>query len=328
MSGILRVFQDLLRLAERPFAGLFPPVASAHAQDVDTFYMFMVGMSMFFSLLIAGLIVAFTIKYAKGRKTDRTKAPGSNIPLEIAWSAIPMGVSLLVFIWGARLYLEIFSGPADGAGGETVYIVGRQWMWKAQHPQGPREIDALHVPLGSPVRLLMTSEDVIHDFSIPALRLKRDVLPGRYTSFWFQAARAGDFPIYCAEYCGTRHSLMRARLVVMEPAAYAEWLQRGAAETTPILAGERLFSAFGCAGCHAGNGTVRAPSLAGLFGKPVPLQPGGFAVADEAYLRESVYFPLNKVVAGYDPVMPTFAGLITEEEMMEIIAYIRSLGRP
>lgn len=333
MTDMIRILMEFLRFAKRPFAPLFPPVASVHADDIDTFYLFMVGLSAFFSLLIALLILWFAFKYAKGNEADRTRPPNFNIPLEISWTAIPLGLSVLIFIWGARLYLELFSMPS-AAPGEVIYIVGKQWMWKVQHPKGAREIDALHVPKGTPIRLLMTSEDVIHSFFIPALRIKRDAVPGRYTSLWFQATRTGEFPIYCTEYCGTQHSLMLANLVVMEPAAYGVWLNRESTGETPAGLGEKLFSGFGCAGCHTviggagGIGTVRAPSLSGLFGKPVPLQSGGFAEADEAYLRESIYFPGNKVVAGYDPVMPTFAGQINEEQMMEIIAYIRSLDRP
>jgi cytochrome c oxidase subunit II len=327
MSDLGRALMDLSRHAKEPVSMLFPPAASAHAEGVDAFYMAMVGMSTLFSLLIALLILWFAIKYAKGKEADRTRPPNFNVPLEIAWSAIPLGLSVLIFIWGARLYLDLYASPSSGPG-ETVLIVGKQWMWKAQHPQGAREIDAVHVPMGSPIRLLMTSEDVIHSFFIPALRIKRDAVPGRYTSLWFQATRTGEFPIYCTEYCGTRHSQMLAKLVVMDPAAYGDWLNRESAGETAANRGEALFSAFGCAGCHAGNGTVRAPSLSGLFGKPVPLGSGGFALADEAYLRESIYFPLNKIVAGYDPVMPTFAGRINEEQMMELIAYIRSLERP
>lgn len=327
MTALLRILNEFLDAAKQPFNGFFPPAASVHADGIDTFYVFMVGLSAFFSLLIALLILWFAIRYAKGRKADRTSPPDFNVPLEIAWSAIPLGLSILIFIWGARLYLQLFTGSPGGPG-EVVYIVGKQWMWKVQHPQGAREINSLHVPLGRPVRLLMTSEDVIHSFFVPALRIKRDAVPGRYTSLWFQASRTGEFPIYCTEFCGTEHSLMRGKLVIMEPAAYGEWLNLESAGETPARRGEKLFSGFGCAGCHSGTGTVRAPSLSGLFGKPVPLRSGGYARADEAYLRESIYFPLNKVVAGYDPVMPTFAGQINEEQMLDLIAYIRSMGLP
>lgn len=319
---------ELLRWAKRPFAALFPPVLSEHADGVDSFYMFLVGMSTFFSLLIAGLIVFFAVRYARGRKVDRTRPPESNLVLEIVWSTVPLVLSVVIFFWGARLYLRLFTEPLGGYG-EVVYVVGKQWMWKVQHPQGPMEIGALHAPMGIPIRLVMTSQDVIHDFSIPALRIKRDVVPGRYTSLWFQATRTGEFPIYCSEYCGTLHSQMLGKLVIQSPAAYAAWLAQGAAAGTAVQAGERLFTSLGCGGCHgAEGGAIRAPQLAGVFGRPVPLQSGGFATADEAYLRESILFPGRKVVAGYAPVMPTFAGQINEEQMVELIAYLRSLRLP
>jgi cytochrome c oxidase subunit 2 len=326
--GSWEALKEMLRSAGHAFARLFPPAASAHAEGVDTFYVFLVGVSAFFALLIAGLIVWFTLVYYRGRSADRANPPWSNVPLEIVWTGIPIMISAAIFIWGARLYMGLFAAPGT-AGGETIFVVGKQWMWKAQHPQGPREINSLHVPVGAPIRLLLTSQDVVHSFFLPALRIKRDAVPGRYTSLWFQATRTGEFPIYCTEFCGADHSGMRGKLVIMRPSDYADWLGRGTAEESPARAGEALFSRMGCAGCHATeNAATRAPSLSGLYGKPVPLQGGGFATADEAYIRESVFFPARKVVAGYEPLMPTFAGQLSEEQVMELIAYIRSLGTP
>jgi cytochrome c oxidase subunit II len=236
---------------------------------------------------------------------------------------IPFGLTMVIFVWGAIIFFDIFSPPNDAL---EISIVGRQWMWKAQHPEGQSEINELHVPVRQPVKLMMTSEDVIHDFFLPAFRLKQDVLPGRYTSLWFEATKAGVFPLYCAEYCGTQHSGMIGRVVVLEPADFEKWLSGGATGMSMAELGESLFQRFGCAACHRATGTSQGPSLAGLFGKPVQLQQGITVTADENYIRESIVDPRAKIVAGYQPIMPTFKGLVSEEAILQLIAYIKSLS--
>lgn len=223
-----------------------------------------------------------------------------------------------------QLYFNLFNPPENTL---DINVVARQWMWKTQHPGGRREINELHVTAGTPVRLTMISQDVIHSFYVPALRQKMDVLPDRYTSMWFEANRPGRYLLECAEFCGTDHSAMRGELVVMEPAAYERWLRVGQPDDTLAETGARLFRSYGCSGCHAGNATVRAPRLEGLFGRPVPLAEGGTTIADRQYIRDSILLPNRHVVAGYEPIMPSFRDQIGEEDMLALIAYIQSLGR-
>ncbi len=313
----------LLGWFERPFRAFLPPAASAHASAVDLLYGFMVGVSGLLCLGIAGAMLYFTVKYRKGSSADRSHPARSNVPLELAWTLIPFAIMIGIFLWGAHIYLGMFGQPT---GAETVYVTGKQWMWKIRHSQGNQEINELHVPAGIPVRLILTSEDVIHSFFLPDFRLKRDVVPGRFTSFWFQADHPSDSPIFCSQYCGNSHSSMIGRIVVLSPEAYQAWLKRGSGERTLAAAGEIAFRKYGCSGCHGASEVVRAPSLTGIFGGSIPLEGGGFALADESYLRESIYFPERKIVAGYAPVMPSFAGVIPEEEMMNLVAYIRSLA--
>jgi cytochrome c oxidase subunit 2 len=218
----------------------------------------------------------------------------------------------------------MYDVPDDAA---EVYVLGRQWMWELRHPGGKREINELHVPVGRPVRLTMTSQDVIHSFFIPAFRIKQDVVPGRYTSLWFQATKPGRYHLFCAEYCGTDHSGMVGSVVAMDPADFQQWLEEGTAEESMSVAGERLFRQLGCSGCHAPNATVRAPLLEGVFGHPVPLDGGSFVQADERYIRDSILLPATQVVAGYKPVMPTFQGHISEEDLLKIVAYIKAIGK-
>jgi cytochrome c oxidase subunit 2 len=203
--------------------------------------------------------------------------------------------------------------------------MGKQWMWKAQHPLGKSEINMLHVPVNQPVKLIMTSQDVIHSFYIPAFRVKKDVLPGRYTELWFEATKTGEYHLFCAEYCGTEHSQMIGSVVVMEQLEYERWLSGNVAGESMAAAGQRLFEQRGCASCHAGTSDARGPALAGLFGKEVQLEDGRTVTADESYLRESILNPQAKVVAGYSPVMPTFEGQISEEGLLQLVAYIKSL---
>jgi cytochrome c oxidase subunit 2 len=299
---------------------LFPQQASTMAPRVDALFYFLIAVSLFFGLLIAFLIVYFAVKYRRRPGRERGAVIESNILLEIFWTAVPFGITMVMFFWGATIFFDQSEPPV---GALDITVVGRQWMWKLQHPEGQREIGELHVPVGRPVKLTMISEDVIHDFFIPAFRIKKDVLPGRYTTEWFEATKAGEYQIFCSQYCGTQHSGMLGRVVAMEPAEYQQWL--GGGVSTPAETGRNLFDRLGCATCHKPDGTGQGPSLVGLFGKTVKLEGGRTVLADAGYIRESILDPRAKIVAGYKPVMPLFKGLVSEEGILQIIAYIQSL---
>jgi cytochrome c oxidase subunit 2 len=243
--------------------------------------------------------------------------------LEIVWSVIPLIISMVIFLWGASVFFAM-SRPPDET--HNVYVVGKQWMWKFQHLNGQREINELHVPVGTPVKLIMTSEDVIHDVFVPGFRVKADVIPGRYTQIWFQPTRAGRYHLFCAEYCGTRHSGMIGEVIVMEPKEFQTWLASGQAEGSLSSEGGKLFADFACNTCHRPDAQGRAPVLEGLFGKTVSLEGGGTAVVDEAYLREAIVTPAAKISLGFQPVMPTYQGVVTEEQLLQLIEYIKSLA--
>ena len=302
---------------------LFPEQASAMAARVDALFYFLVAVSVFFVALIFFVIVVFAIKYRRRAEDERPKPIEGQLWLEVFWSVIPFGLTMVMFVWGAIIFFDIHNPPDDAL---EISVVGRQWMWKAQHPTGQSEINELHVPVRQAVKLMMTSEDVIHDFYLPAFRIKQDVLPGRYTSVWFEATKAGIYQLFCAEYCGTQHSGMIGRVVVLEPAEFERWLSGGVTGMSMVDQGASLFKRFGCETCHRAGGTNRGPSLAGLFGKPVQLQGGKTVIADEDYIRESILDPRAKIVSGYQPVMPTFKGLVSEEGLLQLIAYIKSLN--
>jgi cytochrome c oxidase subunit 2 len=304
---------------------LFPERASTMAGSVDSLYMFLVVVSTFFSLLIAGAIIYFAIRYRRKSETERPGPVHGGMVLEILWTVIPFLLTMVMFGWGASVYFELYRPPSDAM---NIYVVGKQWMWKVQHLGGQREINELHIPMGRPVKLTMTSQDVIHDFFVPAFRTKADVLPGRYTTIWFQPTKPGKYHLFCAEYCGTQHSGMIGWVYVMEPAAYETWLGGGSGEGSLASNGEKLFLNLACANCHRSDQTGRGPNLTGVFGKPVELANGQKVMVDENYVRESILTPSAKVVAGYEPVMPTFQGLVTEEELLQLVEYIKSLAAP
>jgi cytochrome c oxidase subunit 2 len=302
---------------------LFPPQASTFAPREDALFFFLVAVSAVFAGLIFCLVVFFAIRYRRRSPDERPPATREPLILELLWSLIPFALMVIMFVWGVQLFFEASRPPA---GAMEIAVVGKQWMWKFQHPEGPREIDELHVPVGVPVALTMTSEDVIHSFFVPAFRIKRDVVPGRYVTAWFQATRPGEYHLFCAQYCGTQHAGMLGRVIAMEAMDYARWLQSGAAATlTPAASGELLFERLGCSSCHTATNTGRGPSLVGIYGRPVKLSDGQTTVADESYLREHILTPGQKVVAGYPRIMPTFKGLVSEEQLLELIAYLRSL---
>jgi cytochrome c oxidase subunit II len=303
---------------------LFPERASTIGVGVDHLYFFLLAVAGFFAILIFSLVFVFAIKYRQRSPSDRAQPIAGSLPLELIWTVIPLGLSMVMFVWGADLYFQHARAPR---GATDIYVVGKQWMWKLQHPEGRREINELHVPVGRPVRLILASEDVIHSFYVPAFRIKQDAVPGRYTSEWFEATKPGKYHLFCAQYCGTNHSRMAGWVYVMEPVEYERWLSGGTGSETMAMAGGKLFENLGCANCHHADGSGRGPSLVGVFGKKALLTGGQAAVADEAYIRESILNPGAKVVAGYQPIMPTFQGQVSEEGLLQIIAYIKSLER-
>jgi cytochrome c oxidase subunit 2 len=303
---------------------LFPAQASSVAGRVDALFLFLVLVSTFFATLIFVLVLYFAIRYRRRSETEQPPAIHGDLRLELLWTLIPLGLVMVMFFWGARLFVTLSHPPANAL---EIYAVGKQWMWKFQHPSGQREINELHVPLGQPVKLTLASEDVIHSFFVPAFRVKMDVVPGRYTTTWFEATRAGDFHLFCAEYCGTTHAGMIGRVVVLTPAEYEQWLSGGVSGESMETAGERLFQQLGCHTCHRSDTGARGPALEGAFGRQERLQSGETITVDESYLRESILQPNAKIVAGYQPLMPTFQGQISEEGLLQIIAYIRSLGQ-
>jgi cytochrome c oxidase subunit II len=301
---------------------LFPERASTMAGRVDALFFFLIGVSLFFLLLIATAILYFAVRYRRRAPDDVGTPVTGGLALEIAWTVIPFAITMVLFVWGAELFLAQKRPPADTL---NVYVVGKQWMWKFQHQDGRREINELHVPVGRPVKLIMTSEDVIHDLSIPAFRIKNDVLPGRYTLQWFEATRPGSYHLFCSQYCGTGHSRMTGQVIAMEPSAYEAWLAGGGAEGSLASAGEKLFNDLACSTCHSPDAAGRGPVLTGLFGRTVPLQDGSTVAFDEAYIRESILNPAAKVTTGYQPIMPTFQGLVSEEQLLQLVEYIKSL---
>jgi cytochrome c oxidase subunit 2 len=307
---------------------LFPEQASTVAGQVDALYFYVMGVSMFFAILIALAVVGFAVKYRRRSDSELPLPMHGSIPLEVLWMVIPFGISMTFFFWGASVFLTLSRPPDDAL---EIFVVGKQWMWKLQHREGRREINELHVPIGRAVKLTMTSEDVIHSFFVPAFRIKADVLPGRYSATWFEATKRGEYHLFCAEYCGTDHSHMIGRVVVMEPADYQAWLGGAPAPgtnvgTSMVSSGEELFQRFGCVTCHRSDSGALGPSLAGVFGKTVALEGGQTVQVDERYVRESILNPQAKVVAGYRPVMPTFQGQIDEDQLMQLIQYIKTLG--
>ncbi|MGE3541215.1 MAG: cytochrome c oxidase subunit II [Candidatus Tectimicrobiota bacterium] len=302
---------------------LFPEQASTIAEKIDLLFVFLVGVSLFFAGLICALLVYFALRYRRRSEAEQPLPLEGNLRLELLWTGVPLALTMVMFFWGANLYIANARPPVNAL---EILAVGKQWMWKFQHPAGPREINELHVPVGQPVKLTLASEDVIHSFYVPAFRVKMDAVPGRYTSVWFEATKTGVFHLFCAEYCGTAHAGMIGRVVAQSPSDYERWLSGGDRAESPVAAGERLFQQLGCPTCHRPDGTGRGPTMEGLFGQTQRLQGGETVVVDEAYVRESILQPNAKVATGFAPVMPTFQGQISEEGLLQIIAYIRSLG--
>ncbi len=303
------------------------PGETAHASAVDLLFIGLLVSSALVLLLLFALLFRFAIHYrASNADADRDHRIRKSWHWEVSWTAATLVAFLALFVWGAQLYLNLQAPPADAL---PVYVVAQQWMWKVQHPGGQREINELHVPLGPTMRLLMSSQDVIHSFFIPAFRIKHDVVPGTTQSIWFRPRKPGVFHLFCAEYCGTDHSRMTGRIVVMEQPAFEQWLARQDVTGTLAAEGGRLYRSLGCGGCHGAGSTVRAPALDGLYGRPVPLSDGTVEIADERFIRDAILKPRDKIAAGYQPLMPSYQGKISEDELIRITAYIKSLaGEP
>ncbi len=299
-----------------------PTAATELAGKVDRLYLGLVLISAFYLALIFLPMIYFLFKYRRGHKANRAPLQIKTWKVEIVWTVIPFLMMMGIFGWAADLYYQVEQPPS---GALEATVVAKQWMWKIQHAEGNREINELHVPKGQTMKLTMTSEDVIHSFYIPAFRVKQDVVPGRYVTEWFRPTKAGVYHLFCAEYCGADHSLMGGQIIVMEPADYEAWLGAGRPADTLVASGERLFRTLGCSGCHMGNSIVHAPRLEGIFGKPVPLTGGQIVVADEQYIRDCILLQ-SQIPAGYQPVMPRFAGHVSEQELLQLIAYIKSLA--
>ncbi len=303
---------------------LFPERASALAWQVDGLYFLLIAVSAFFSLLIFAVIFVFAVKYRRSVHPHPVQIDGS-LPLELAWTLIPLGICMIFFAWGSLIYFQEARPPK---GAMEVYVVGKQWMWKFEHETGQREINQLHIPIDRDVKLVMSSQDVIHDFFVPAFRVKADVLPGRFTELWFHPTKTGTYHLFCSQYCGTDHSGMIGQVIVMEPIAFQAWLSGGGGTGSMASNGQQLFQQLGCATCHRFDTQGRGPNLAGLFGKPVLLDDGRTVVADENYLRESILNPGAKIVSGFKPIMPSFQGQVSEESLGALVAYIKSLAQP
>lgn len=300
---------------------LMPASASTAAAHLDRL---MLALTLFLGavlVVVFAVMVAYCIRYRRGTRADRSHTGARSRRIELLWTLGPLLVFLCIYAWAAHDFLDLARVPDDAM---PVFVVAKQWMWKLEHANGRREISELHVPLGRPVRMVMTSQDVIHSFYVPAFRIKQDVVPGRYTTVWFEATRTGEYDLFCAEYCGTQHSLMRGRVVVMKPADFAAWLDRGTAQPSMAQRGYALFRARGCSGCHDAASTVHAPPLEGLPGRTVALSDGRSIVADDTYLRDSMLLPAKDVVAGYAPIMPSYAGQLDEADLMAIIQYLHA----
>jgi len=302
---------------------LVPDSASTFSWKVDALYFYLSGVTLFFTLLISAVLIFFVIRYRRRTPYEIPRPIAGSHKLETLWTIIPFIIAMTMFGWGAQVYFEQYKPPANGV---EVYVVAKQWMWKLQHATGQREINELHIPVGRKIKLIMTSEDVIHDFFVPAFRTKADVVPGKYTTLWFEATTPGTYHLFCAEYCGMNHSGMTGSVIVMEPREFDNWLSGNTGSMTPATAGQQLFQTLGCVSCHGANGEGgRGPTLAGIFGKMTQLQSGESVRVDEVYVRESILNPQAKIVAGFGPIMPTFQGQISEDQLLQLVAYIKSM---
>src|ERR1019366_7420830 len=321
MSHISPIFWQFLVKWMTNFA-LFPPEASKIAPQMDALFFFMVLVSLIGLTIVVLLIVSFSILYSKQRHPVAVQIEGSTL-LEATWTIIPLGLFLVMFAWGALIYFRVYTPPANSM---NIYVVGKQWMWKAEHPGGQHEINSLHIPVNKPIQLTLISQDVFHSFSIPAFRVKREAIPGRYTTVWFEATDPGTYHLFCTQYCGTQHSGMIGDIVVLTPENYKKWLTESPSGVSLQQNGERLFASLSCNPCHNGQPDSRGPSLANVYGSKLTLTSGQSATADEAYLRESILNPSEHVTQGFAPIMPTYQGQISEDGVIALVEYIKNLN--
>ncbi len=300
----------------------WPPTAAVSGIAVNNLYIAELAVAGLIMVTVVAMMLMFCIRYRRGSPASRAGLVHKTWHFEIGWTSATLAAFLMLFVWGASIYIWLYQAPL---GDEEIYVVGKQWMWKVEHPGGQREIDALHVPVNKTIRLVMASEDVIHSFFLPAFRIKRDVVPGTQETLWFKADKTGVFKLECTQYCGLQHATMKGEIVVMTGPDYARWLTEQGVHESLAVQGERVFRAHGCSGCHDRNSTVHAPPLAGLYGTFVHLQDGSVRLADEAYIRDCIVNPRSFTVAGYPPIMPDFSGQIGEDDMLKLIAYIKSL---
>ena len=304
---------------------IWPEAVSHAARQGDYLILAFTVVTLLLTVPIFVSITYFAFKYRAGRTVNRKTSENRSVLIELSWMLIPFALTLIFFVWGAFLFSAQKNPPA---GALQINAIGRQWMWKFQHPGGQSEINDLHVPVGRPVLIRMISQDVIHALYIPALRIQMDTIPDRYTELWFSADKTGSFHLFCSEYCGTDHSEMDGTLTIMKPADYQKWLAGSASRTSVVSAGEALFQSYGCSGCHRVGSTVKAPAMAGLWGKPVPLEAGGTVIADDGFVRTKILDPNADRIAGYKQTMPAYKGKIAEEDVVRIVAYVKSLGGP
>jgi cytochrome c oxidase subunit 2 len=302
-------------------AEVFPAEASTIAPYMDALYFYLLTLTIVGLLLVGTLVTVFSIRYRASKHPKATQIEGSTM-LEATWTIIPLALFLISFVWGALLYFRIFNPPTNAM---NIYVVGKQWMWKVEHPGGQHEINALHVPTGRPVQLTLISQDVFHSFSVPAFRVKREAIPGRYTTVWFNATTPGEYHLFCTQYCGTLHSGMIGTVTVMTPEDYDRWLKESTSGMSMAQNGERIFASLGCNACHTGTATARGPNLAGVYGSKLTLADGSLILVDAAYLRDAILNPSAHNVNGYAPIMPTYQGQVSEEGLLDLIEYIRGL---
>ena len=302
-------------------SALFPAEASGIAPYMDELYFFLLLMTVFGTAVVAVIVFTFSIRYRRERNPVATQIEGSTL-LEATWTIIPLGIFLLVFVWGALLYFRIYDPPTNAM---NIYVVGKQWMWKAEHPGGQHEINALHIPTGQPIQLTMISQDVFHSFSIPDFRVKREVIPGRYSTVWFEPTLPGTYHLFCTQYCGTQHSGMIGEITVLTPEDYKKWLHESTSGMSLAQNGERLFASMGCNACHSGNAAARGPNLAGVYGSKLTLNDGSQVLVNDAYLRDAILNPSQHVTAGFAPIMPTYQGQLSEDGLIDLVEYIKNL---
>src|SRR6202167_865150 len=303
-------------------SALFPPEASAISPYMDAFYFFLLLITVVGMTLVGALVVGFSLRYRRERNPVATQVEGSTL-LEATWTIIPLALFLVCFVWGALLYFRIYNPPANSM---NIYIVGKQWMWKAEHPGGQHEIDSLHVPINRQVQLTMISQDVFHSFSIPAFRVKREVITGRYSTVWFEATATGTYHLFCTQYCGTNRSAMIGEVVAMTPDDYQKWASGSTSGASLAQNGERLFASLGCSSCHSGEATARGPNLAQVYGSQLQMADGSTVTANDAFPREAILNPSTRVTAGYAAIMPTYQGQVSEEGLIDLVEYIKNLN--